>query len=194
MKILKRYGIISLGCSLFAAGFAFFLEPGELTPGGVSGIAILLLHYFPTFDSGMVIFLINLPLLFAGAILFGGHFFFGTIWATILSSSLISILRHLFPNPITHDLFSNAIAGALLVGIGLGLVFRENATTGGTDIVVRIIERKKPHSQTGKIFLMVDSIIILLSGVVFHEARLMVYSTLSLSISMLLFQRVLSFK
>lgn len=190
MKLLKRYGIISLGCILFAAGFAFFLEPGELAPGGVSGIAVLLLHYFPSLDSGTVIFLINLPLLITGAILFGGRFFFGTIWATILSSAVISTLTHLFPDPITGDPLCSALAGAVLVGFGLGLVFRENATTGGTDIVVRMIQRKVPHLQTGNIFLIVDSTVILLSGLVFREFEIMIYSGISLYVSMMFFRYV----
>lgn len=190
MKLLKRYGMISLGCGLFAAGFALFLEPGELAPGGVSGIAVLLLHYFPFLDSGTVIFLINLPLLISGAILFGAVFFFGTIWSTLLSSGMISVLSHLVPLPVTTDPLCNAIAGALLVGLGLALVFRENATTGGTDIIVRMIQHRMPHIETGNIFLIVDSSIILLSGLVFHAFEIMVYSGISLYVSMLVFKYI----
>lgn len=191
MSFLKRYGIISLGCLIFGIGFALFLKPAEIAPGGVSGIAILISHFYPKVDSGIVILLLNVPLLVAGAVILGWKFLAGTMWATLFSSACISVTESIVPVAPTTDPFCCALLGALCLGGGLGLVFRENATTGGTDIAVKLIQKKIPHLKSGTVFIIFDSIIVVLSGIVFGDIQIATYSGLSLVLSMLLLNYLL---
>lgn len=191
MKLLKRYSIISLGSFIFAVGFALFLKPAEIAPGGVSGIAILVSHFYPKVDSGIVILALNVPLLIAGALVLGRNFLTGTVWATIFSSVCISVVESIVKITPTDDIFCCALLGALCLGVGLGLVFRENATTGGTDIAVKLIQKKIPHLKSGNIFLIFDSIVVVLSGIVFGNITASTYSGFSLVLSMILLNYVL---
>ena len=191
MNFIKRYSMISLGAIIFALGFALFLSPAEISPGGVSGIVILITHFYPDIDSGLLILMFNVPLLIAGTLILGGKFLAGTIWATVFSSIAISVFERLIPAPPTDDIFCSALLGAIFLGVGLGLVFRENATTGGTDIAVRLIQKRIPHIKTGHIFLMLDSAVVIASGIVHRDIRSATYSGLALGISMVVFNYVL---
>lgn len=191
MDILKRYAVITFGCALYAAGFALFLEPAHLAAGGVSGIAVIVTHFWDTVDGGTVIFLLNLPLLIVGSVVFGGRFFFGTIWATVVSSGMISFAEHFVYRPVGDDRYFCAAMGALLTGVGMGMIFRCHATTGGTDIVVRLIQRKMPDVKTGYIFLFVDAAVVLAAGVVFRDVGTTFYSGLALAANTLVLNLVL---
>ncbi|MGN1345547.1 MAG: YitT family protein [Eubacteriales bacterium] len=191
MDVLRRYTVITLGCALYAAGFALFLEPAHLAAGGVSGIAVLVTHFWEAVDGGTVIFLLNLPLLLVGSLVFGGRFFFGTVWATVVSSGMISLAEHFMYAPIGDDRYFCAVMGALLTGVGMGMIFRCGATTGGTDIVVRLIQRRVPKIKTGYLFLFVDAAVVLASGVVFGDAATVVYSALSLAANTLVLNLML---
>lgn len=190
MDLLKRYGIITLGCLIFAAGFALFLKPAEIAPGGVSGIAILISHFYPKLDSGIVILSLNVPLLIAGTVILGRQFLAGTLWATLLSSAFISVFEAIVREPITESALICAVLGSFCLGVGLALVFRENATTGGTDIAVKLIQRKVPRLKTGSVFMIFDSIVVISSGIVFRDFGAALYSGSSLVLSMLIFNYV----
>lgn len=191
MKLLKRYAVISLGCLLFAAGFAFFLDPADIAPGGVSGTAVILTHFYPALDCGTVILLLNLPLLTAGALVFGGRFFFGTIWATVLSSMAVTVLEAVLPVSLPVDRWFCAVSGAVFCGTGIGLVYRQNATTGGTDIAVRLLQKKYPEVKPGILFVLVDSVVVAASGIVLRDLQTAYYSGISLALSMAVFTAVL---
>ncbi len=181
MNLLKCYTAISLGCVFYAVGFAFFLEPAHLAAGGVSGIALMITHFHRHLDVGTVIFLLNLPLLTIGTAISGKHFFFGTIWATVVSSGMISFFEQWFPLPfVSYDQYTCAVLGALLTGVGMGLIFRFHATTGGTDILVHLIQKKFPQTKTGYLFLLIDTVIILASGFVFRDVTVVLFSGLTL--------------
>ena len=180
MNLLKCYTAISLGCLFYAVGFAFFLEPAHLSAGGVSGIALMITHYYQSLDGGTVIFLLNIPLLALGTAVSGKRFFFGTIWATAVSSGMISFCEHRLSSSSDFDPYTCAVLGALLTGVGMGLIFRFHATTGGTDILVHLIQRKFPDIKTGHLFLLIDTSIILVSGYVFQDIAAALFSGLTL--------------
>ena len=186
MNILKRYTLITVGCALFAAGFSLFLEPADIAAGGVSGIAVIVTHLWNAIDGGTVIFLLNLPLLILGTAVFGGRFFCGTVWATTVSSAMISLAEHFVYPPVGDDRYFCAVSGAVLTGIGMGLIFRCNATTGGTDIVVHLLQRKMPEVKTGYIFLLVDAAVVFAAWAVFKDAGTLFYSALSLAMNTLI--------
>ncbi len=187
----RRYFLITLGCVLFALGFSLFIEPASLAPGGVSGIVVILSHFVDKIDSGLFFLLLNLPLLIIGAFVFGVKFFIGTVYATLVSSTVMSLFGALFPAPLSDDKFCLSLAGAVLTGTGLGLVFREGATTGGTDIIARLIQKKYPYLRIGYIFIILDSAIVLCSGIVFRDINTIIYSAFAVTASSLVFNYVL---
>ncbi len=191
MKTVRRYFWITLGCLIFALGFSLFLSPQNIAPGGVSGLAVIISHFFPILPNGLYILAMNIPLLIIGAVCFGLRFFIGTVWASVLSSLFAALIEYITPSPISNDIFCCALTGGIIMGCGIGLVFRENATTGGTDIVVKIVQRKKPHMKSGNIFVIIDSFIVLLSGIAFRDIDTAIYSGVALVISMFSFNYVL---
>lgn len=190
--MLKRYTAITAACVIYAVGYACFLSPNHLAPGGVSGLAVILGEFVPV-SKGIIILLLNLPLLIVGAAVFGSRFLFSTMYASVVSSLLISAASCLPAGflPVTDDLLTAGLAGGALIAVGMGLIFRQNATTGGTDIIVSLIRRKIPHVRTGVIFLAVDSFVVVLSAAVFGDVDLALYAAVSLFVSTKVFDAVL---
>lgn len=192
MKHIKKYILMTAGCAVYAAGFAYFIEPASLAPGGVSGIAVIIVHYLQTVDCGTIIFLLNLPLLLIGTSVFGTEFCFGTVFATAASSAMISALESIPFSPIDPSKrLLCALLGALFVGLGVGVIFVCGATTGGTDIVVRLICRKAKNVPAGHIFMLVDSAVVIISGFVFRDVMTAVYSAISLTLCSLTINAVI---
>jgi len=190
--MLKRCAIITAACAVYAIGYACFLSPNHLAPGGVSGLAVILGEFVPL-NQGIIILCLNIPLLAAGAITFGKDFLVSTLYATVVSSLFISIAS-LLPSdflPPTHDLLTAGLAGGVLTAVGMGIIFRQSATTGGTDIIVRLIQKKLPHLRTGILFLTVDSIVVALSAAVFGNINLALYAAISLFAATKVFDAVL---
>ena len=133
-------GKIILGCALFAVSFDLFLEPNDLNAGGVSGLAMVLVQILGVGSVGVVTALMNLPLFALGGMKIGKNFFWGSLLGMIASSALLDLLT-VIPIPKTEPLLG-ALYGGVLCGLGLGLVFTAGASTGGSDIVVRLLKMK----------------------------------------------------
>lgn len=155
--ILRDFVLITLGALLVATGVTIFLVPNQVVTGGVTGISILLNTYLGT-PVGLVVLLFNIPLFVIGFRRLGG-FVFGvrTIYATTVMALLIDWLP-LYLQPVTADPLLYSLYGGLLDGIGLGLVLRARGTTGGSDIVARVIEQRF-GIQPGRSLLTIDSLI-----------------------------------
>lgn len=185
IKFLTRYAIITLGCIIFALGVALFLDANKIASGGVTGIAIILnsqIQNVAWLNTGVWIIIINIPLFILGWVYFGHRFILSTIYATVLSSVLIWLFEFLFAKylPITNSLLIASLAGGAMFGGGLGLIFKEGSTTGGTDIVVKILRKKFRHIRTGVIALIVDVIIVTCSAIVYKDFDLVCYTFISL--------------
>lgn len=157
-----------LGCILQALSVAVFLGPADIASGGASGLAIILARQFPIpMSIGLLTFLINLPLFWLGARYMGGWgFLFRTIATVILYTGFTALLENTTLKPLTHDLMLNTLFGAVVGGIGGGMVFYARATTGGTDILALLLMRWRglPLSQG---YLISDVLVIGLAGLVF---------------------------
>ena len=156
---MKRYTVITAACLLYAIAVAICLEPHKLAAGGVSGLAILITHILPI-NTGVILLLINLPLLIIGMWKLGISFAVGTVYATIVSSVMIGVIQKMNVSVVIPDPYVSAIIGGILQAAGLGIVFRYGATTGGTDVVVSLITHRYKKLRTGIVFLMIDSSII----------------------------------
>ncbi len=162
-----------------AAGLSvdLFLAPNRLAGGGVSGLATVL-HYITGFPIGIIAIALNIPLFILAIRSEGRVFGAKSLYATILLSFFIDIFAG-FP-PVTEDILLASLFGGLLMGLGLGLVLVAGATTGGTDIVVKLVQRGIRHLPIGRTLLVVDVLVIAFATVVFRDIKIGLYSVISL--------------
>ena len=163
-----------LGSAVFAAGFAFFLQPNDLSPGGISGLALLLVEVLGFGSVGVLSILMNLPLFILGGLKIGRQFFLGSLLGMILSSLLIdgfAVLQLTAVEPVIAMIY-----GGVLCGIGLGIVFVGGTSTGGSDILVRLLKLKYRNVPIGQIALSFDAVVVLLTGLVFQDMNKALYT------------------
>lgn len=175
--------VIACGCVLYAAGLTLFLNSNDLAPGGVSGIAIMLSRFVPL-EVGTLILLLNVPLIITAFIKFGGRFTVMTIYATVLSSVLMDVMRAFMPDgyAVTHDRLLAGIFGGSLMSLGMGVIFRAGGTTGGSDIIIRLLRLRLRHLKTGTVFLITDCIIVGISAIVFGNLESALYAAVALAV------------
>ena len=161
---LLAYSQIVVGCVLGALAFPMFLIPNAIAPGGLTGIATIFNHLFQT-PVGLVSLALNVPLFILGYRSMGKIFAFRSLIATILFSLFIDILP---AAPVTRDPLLGSIFGGVLAGVGLGLILRGGATTGGSDMVARMIHARFPHISVGFILLFLDVCVVITAGFVIH--------------------------
>ena len=164
VKTLLWTGRIVLGSAIFGLGFAIFLEPNNLNAGGISGLAMILVHLLNFGTVGMATLLINLPLFIIGGIKVGKKFFVGSVIGTAASSILLDLFA-LIPPPSVEPLLAT-LYGGVICGLGLGMVFSTGASTGGSDIVVRLLKLKYENVPIGTISIIFDAIVVVLTGLV----------------------------
>lgn len=182
IKKIKEYAWITAGFIIVAFGIKLFLEPNNIAGGGVMGIAIIVHSIEPGFSVGLLMTVLNL-LLFVVAVAFvGGKFGIKTIYASMGLSGAVWIMDK-FPafHSITSNLMLATIFGTIISGIGMGIVFNQNASTGGTDIIAKLLN-KFMHIDIGKSLLLVDLAVTLFAGAAFG-ADLGMYSLLSVIIT-----------
>ena len=173
--------MIALGCAVFALGFDLFLEPNGLSAGGISGIALIIIHLAPITTVGIATALINFPLFFFGGKKIGMCFFIGTIFGTFFFSLFLDLFAML-PVPQTEPLVA-AIYGGAICGAGIGIVFIQNASTGGSDIVIRLLKMKYRNLPIGTISLAFDFVVCAATGIVFGNASNMLYSLIAVFVT-----------
>lgn len=191
-KTLKRriidYLAITAGSAIYAVAVSLFLDPNSLAPGGVTGIAIIM-NRITGLETGTWMFAINIPILLLGMWKFGLRFILSTIYCTLVTSAITNLLAPF--GAVTSDPFLAAVAGGSLMALGLGLVFKSGATSGGTDIIVKILRLRLPHLKTGFLFLVTDAVIVTASAFVFKNLDRALYAGLVVCINSLLLDVVL---
>jgi uncharacterized membrane-anchored protein YitT (DUF2179 family) len=187
------YSLILFGSIILAAGYVYFISPHKIVPGGVYGIAIVV-HYmtegvFSFWPEGIPIGLfglvLNIPLTIAGIKILGPRFGIKTIIGFVLASFFIDFIAWLRPDsyaPLVTDVLLSCVFGGVLIGVGLGLIFKSRATSGGSDIIAMIIA-KYTQLQLGKLMIYVDSVIVLLGLAVFQDWHIPLYSLIVIYIT-----------
>ena len=176
-QLWKKYGwLIStfVGSFIFALGFDFFLAPNDLNSGGISGLAMVIVEVLGFGSVGTLSILINLPLFILGGVKIGRRFFAGSIIGMVFSSVCIDLLV-LLPAPQGEPLLG-ALYGGVVCGAGLGMVFVAGTSTGGSDILVRLLKLKYRNVPIGQISLSFDAIVVLLTGLVFRDMNKALYT------------------
>lgn len=177
---IRKYIHIVLGVMMVTFAISVFYTPNKIVSGGVSGISTILYHTFGI-QPGVSFTIIN-AVLFLLALKFLG---FGFVKDTILGSVLVSVFVQVFTYvpPITNDVFLASIFGSILYGVGIGLTLIEGASTGGTDILSRLVQCIFPHVKIGSLLMVVDAVVIMLSLAVFKTVDLALYGIIALFIS-----------
>lgn len=168
--------MLTIACVIFGIGVALFVDPNDLAPGGFTGLAIMINRLIPV-NTGMLYLILNIPVILLGIRKFGWKFTVSTLYS-ILAVSLFTDLFHLM-TPVTYDPLLGAVFGGALIGVGIGLVMRNGGTTGGADIVIKCLKIRIPHMKTGTLMLMLDAVIIGMSGIVFGNFNAVLYGILS---------------
>ena len=179
-KSVKKYVFFILAALFYAMGISLFLDPNQLAPGGIVGISVIL-HQFTNISTGTLYFILNVPILILGFMKFGYKVMLDTLFMVVLNSVFTNYFTGF--GPITKEYLLAAIAGSVLVGMGIGIVFRQGATTGGIDIIVKLLRSKFPHMSTGKIFMMLDILVVTISGIVFGNFNLAMYAFIAVVFS-----------
>lgn len=180
LKKLKEFLLINLGLALVAAGIHFFKIPNHFATGGVSGLSIVIQHFSPRISVGPLMLIINILLLIAGYILIGRNFGSKTVYSSLALSGMVWLLDKVFPltAPFTNDTMLELILAILLPAVGSAITFNLNASTGGTDIVAKVLN-KLTAIDIGKALLLADLAITVLAGFV-YGIRIGMYSFLGL--------------
>lgn len=160
--VVIAYVQIVLGCLLGGAAYPLFLVPNNIAPGGLSGLAMILNYLFGS-PVGLTSLLMNIPLFLIGYKAMGRVFAFRSLVATVLFSVTIDLAK--LP-AMTNDPLLGTLYGGVLLGVGLGLILRGGATTGGTDMIARMVHSKLPFITVGAFLLMIDCLVVILAGVV----------------------------
>lgn len=188
VKVLVDYLMITIASALYAVSVSLFLDPNSLAPGGVTGISIIF-NRIIGLETGTWMFIINIPILALGTWKFGLKFIVSTLYCTAISSWFTNLLIKI--PPMTADPLLAAVVGGALMAIGLGMVFKAGATTGGTDIIIKLLRIKMPHLKTGSLFLITDAIIVAASGIVFKDVDKALYAGLTVIVTSLMIDVVL---
>lgn len=177
LKYLKEYLIITVGCFFYAVSINYFFISNHLAEGGVAGICLILFYLFKL-PVGIMYFVINIPLLIMGWKLVGRDFLFKTLYGTSCLSFLIT-LTETWKGP-SNDIMLGSIYGGVLIGIGLGLIFMVNGSTGGTDVVARILNRYFDIPM-GRTMLILDVVILGIAAIFFGK-EIVMYTLISMAI------------
>ena len=167
-----------VGSFIFGAGYAIFLGPNNLNAGGISGLSAIIVQFvnpngtIPFISVGILTICINLPLFAIGGVKIGKRFFFGSLLGLGLSSMVMDYL----PMALTLEPLLAALYGGVVTGFGLGLVFMSGTSTGGSDIVVRLVKLKARNTNIGVIAMAFDVFVVALTGLVFKNVENALYT------------------
>jgi uncharacterized membrane-anchored protein YitT (DUF2179 family) len=162
MKRFREYFLITIGVILVSLSLELFLAPNNIAAGGVSGIAIIINHFVPNLQIGLLMLIMNVFLFIIAFIIIGNKFGGKTIYASLALSGIIWVMDKMDVSRyvVTKDLLLATVFGTFMSGIGMAIVFNQNASTGGTDIIAKILN-KFIHLDMGKALLSVDFIVVL---------------------------------
>lgn len=178
-QIVKRYGIITASCVIYAIGFCWSCMPNNLIVGGFTGIAQILNAFFPVLPVGITTFVLNLPLFIIGIRKLGWQTLAGSLYTIAVSSVMIDGINRFFSFPPT-DPFLAGLYGGILSGIAFGFMMRQGATTGGTELVAQLLKLRISSVSIGKIALVIDLAVITVYTITFRQFTLALYSVVML--------------
>ncbi len=177
------YSLIAVGAFIMAAGFVLFITPYKIVPGGVYGVSIVLHHLFGT-PVGLIALCFDIPLTLLGIKILGPRFGIKTVVGFVLTAGFVDLLTYLWGDQalVENDALLSSIFGGVFIGLGLGMIFKAKATSGGSDIIAMIVA-KYTKLPLGQLMIAVDSVIVLVGVVAFQDWKIPLYSLIVIFIT-----------
>ena len=193
-SLLTDFVFIVVGSVCYAVAIGMFSDPNDIAPGGLTGVAILLNYLFDWIPVGVATIVMNVPLLIVSWFVLSKYMVLRTLWGILISSVLTDVLT-----PYVGDLFLVSdgrnpllvcIFGGALLGLGVGLIMRRGGTTGGSEVISRLLEKKYPHMSVGTLILGVDAVVITLSAIVYGRVEQALYAVVFVFVGSQIIDRV----
>ena len=182
--------MITVASAIYAVGFNWFYVPNDIAFGGITGVGQIINAILPWAPIGTVVIILNIPLFILGWRLLGGHLLLSSLYAMAVSSVFIDLINSLVTfEPMDHLLA--CIFGGILMGASLGMVFQQGATTGGTDLIARLLKLKISWLPMGKLLMATDLVVIVATAIAFGSVYSALYGLVALYIASLVMDKVL---
>lgn len=181
-RLFFSYLWITLASAVYALGFDWCYVPNQIGFGGITGVGQIVNHFLPIAPIGGVVIVLNVPLFLLGWRLLGGHLLFSSLYAMFISSVFVDLFAALIPFQ-SMDPMLATIFGGLLIGLSLGVVLLQGATTGGTDLLARLLKLKISWLPMGKLLMAVDLVVIAAVALTFQNFSSALYGVVSLYIA-----------
>ena len=180
-EFAKDVGADIIGSAIFALGVNVFTTPNDIAPGGVTGIATVI-HSMTGMQMGTLTFLLNIPLVILGLVVLGKRFTFNTFRTLAILSAITNLLEYVLPQ-YTENMLVAAIFGGAAIGVGIGIIFLRGSTTGGTDILGRVLIRHFQHIPIGKILLAIDFVIVTFAAIYYGTLDAALYALVAVYVT-----------
>ena len=189
--LLKNIALLTIGAISYALGVSLFVEPNDIAPGGVSGLGILINNLTKgKISVGMFYLGVNIPLLIIACLRFKFAYFISTLYVTVVNSAAMDFISAHF-NPLTSDPMLAAVIGGTFIAFGIGLSIHGNGSTGGTDIIVKLLRQRFKQFKSGILFFIMDAIVIVMSAFVFDKVEAALYAAICAFVTSILVDYVL---
>ena len=185
----KQYGIITFGCALYAFGFCWCCVPGHMSIGGLTGVAQVLNVFFPNLPVGVMTLVMNVPLFVLGLKLLGKNVLVSSLYAMTVSSLMIDGINAVYQFQPLEPVLA-CVYGGIICGAAFGLMLRQGATTGGTELAARLVKLKVQQLPIGKLCMMIDLVIIVTYSLTFRQLTQALYSIAMLYICTTMIDKV----
>ena len=176
-KVVKEWALmlvqLILGCAIFSLGFDLFLAPHSINAGGLSGLAQIVVHLTGLGTVGLWVIAANIPLFIFGGLKIGKKFFVGSLVGALAMSLMLDLFAFLPAVP--SEPLLGSVYGGLLTGAGMGLVYLSGASSGGSDIVVRLVKLRMRNAPIGVISFAIDACVVILTGITFRSVANILY-------------------
>ncbi len=186
---VKQYGIITFGCALYAFGFCWCCVPGHMSIGGLTGVAQVMNVFFPNLPVGVMTLVMNVPLFVLGLKLLGKNVLVSSLYAMTVSSLMIDGINAVYQFQPLEPVLA-CVYGGIICGVAFGLMLRQGATTGGTELAARLVKLKVQQLPIGKLCMMIDLVIIVTYSLTFRQLTQALYSIAMLYICTTMIDKV----
>lgn len=181
LDTLKNNGMWIIGCILYSIGVNSFAVPNDIAQSGITGVSVIFYHLFET-PVGTINLILNIPLLILMWIFLGKKLVARTLWVTVLLSTAIDVIA-LFDLEYTGNPLLASLYCGICQGAGLGLIMITGATSGGTDIVARLVHKKFPHITVGTVVMLADAVVVAAGMLVFRSIESGLYAIIVIYVS-----------
>ncbi|WP_294531840.1 YitT family protein [uncultured Pseudoflavonifractor sp.] len=189
-NLVWSYFMITLASAIYAVGFNWFYVPNDIAFGGITGVGQIINAILPWAPIGTVVIILNIPLFILGWRLLGGHLLLSSLYAMAVSSVFIDIVNSIWTFEAMDSMLA-CVFGGVFMGASLGMVFQQGATTGGTDLIARLLKLKITWLPMGKLLIATDMVVIVASAIAFGSVYSALYGVVALYIAGIVMDRML---